>query len=68
MKFKVELTFVDGKGYLAYVPGLPGCVAQGNSLDEVTAGIRDAIELYLRALNDDPGARTPDTQIIEVAL
>ncbi len=33
--------------YVASVPQLPGCHTQGRSLDEVTARIREAIELCL---------------------
>ena len=36
----------DG-GYSAYVPDLPVCFTVGDTLDEVKANIRSAIELYL---------------------
>jgi len=36
----------DG-GYVASVPALPGCVSQGDSRAEVSANIREAIELYI---------------------
>ena len=41
----------DG-GFIAHVAELPGCISQGDSLPEVRANIREAIELYLE---DDPG-------------
>ena len=37
----------------AYVPDLPGCIAAGESKDEVLALIRDAIELHLEGLKED---------------
>lgn len=37
----------------AYVPDLPGCVAAGESKDEVLALIHDAIELHLEGLWED---------------
>lgn len=37
----------------AYVPDLPGCVAAGESKDEVLALIHDAIELHLEELRED---------------
>ena len=37
----------------AYVPDLPGCIAAGESKDEVLALIRDAIELHLERLKED---------------
>ena len=42
-----------GKGYSAYVPDLPGCVAAGASLDEVETLIHDAIEFHLEGLKED---------------
>ena len=39
--------------YGAYVPDLPGCIAPGESKDEVIALIREAIELHLEGLKDE---------------
>lgn len=40
----------DEFGYYAYCPDLEGCQTQGDSLDEVTENIIEAIELYLETL------------------
>jgi len=37
----------------AYVPDLPGCIAAGDSKDEVLSLIRDAIELHLEGLKEE---------------
>jgi predicted RNase H-like HicB family nuclease len=37
----------------AYVPDLPGCVAAGNTRDEVTQLIHEAIEFHLEGLKAD---------------
>ena len=37
----------------AYVPDLPGCVATGDSEEEVGRLIREAIELHLEGLEED---------------
>ena len=48
----------------AYVPDLPGCVAAGDTREEVERLIREAIALHLGALRDsgepmpEPGAWT----------
>lgn len=39
--------------YGAYVPDLPGCVAVGDSKEEVLALIREAIELHLEGMAED---------------
>jgi predicted RNase H-like HicB family nuclease len=40
------------QGYGAYVPDLPGCVAAGNTLDEVRDLIREAIPLHVYAMRE----------------
>jgi len=37
----------ENKVYVAYVPELPGCHTQGDSLNEVMNNMKEAIELYL---------------------
>jgi predicted RNase H-like HicB family nuclease len=37
----------EDKIYVAHVPELPGCHTQGETLEEVTQNIKEAIELYL---------------------
>ena len=37
----------------AYVPDLPGCIAVGESRDEVLTSIHDAIELHLEGLKEN---------------
>ncbi len=41
----------DG-GYSVWVPSLPGCCSQGESLEEASNNIREAIELYLEETSD----------------
>jgi len=38
--------------YGAYVPDLPGCVAVGETLQEVEALIREAIQFHLEGLRE----------------
>jgi predicted RNase H-like HicB family nuclease len=42
-----------GTNLAAYVPDLPGCVATGESEEEVGRLIREAIELHLEGLEED---------------
>ncbi|MCC6679641.1 MAG: type II toxin-antitoxin system HicB family antitoxin [Phycisphaeraceae bacterium] len=39
--------------YSAYVPDLPGCVATGQSVDEVRDNLRQAIVMHLEGLRAD---------------
>ncbi len=34
-------------GFWAEVPALPGCVTQGETMEEVKANVREAVELWL---------------------
>ncbi|MBJ7597634.1 MAG: type II toxin-antitoxin system HicB family antitoxin [Candidatus Dormibacteraeota bacterium] len=46
------LVIIEGSGdsYSAYVPDLPGCVAAGNTVQEVEELIREAIPLHIESL------------------
>ena len=46
------------KNYSAYVPDLPGCVSVGDTVEEVKAEIREAIEFHLDGMRQD-GLPTP---------
>ncbi|MCC6155846.1 MAG: type II toxin-antitoxin system HicB family antitoxin [Candidatus Hydrogenedentes bacterium] len=39
--------------YSAYVPDLPGCIATGESIDEVETLIRDGIRFHIEGLIED---------------
>ena len=47
MKFTVILSPEADGGYSVVCPAIPGCVSQGDSLEEVLANIREAILLCL---------------------
>lgn len=34
-------------GYSVWVPSLPGCASQGETIEEALSNIKEAIELYL---------------------
>ena len=52
MKLKVVLEKSD-EGYTAYVPSLPGCISEGNTIDDAIENITEAIELYLEPVDDE---------------
>ena len=53
MRFKVVLEPSDEGGYTVYVPSLPGCISEGETVEEALRNIREAIELYLEPVDDD---------------
>ena len=53
MRLKVVLEPSDEGGYTVYVPSLPGCISEGDTIDEALANIGEAVELYLEPVEDD---------------
>jgi predicted RNase H-like HicB family nuclease len=57
------------KSFGAYVPDLPGCIAAGESREEVLTLIREAIEFHLEGLKEE-GQSIPDpsssSEVVEV--
>ncbi|NJL09242.1 MAG: type II toxin-antitoxin system HicB family antitoxin [Calothrix sp. SM1_7_51] len=53
MKLKVVLEPSDEGGYTVYVPSLPGCISEGEDIDNALVNIQEAIELYLEPLDDE---------------
>jgi predicted RNase H-like HicB family nuclease len=54
MRLKVVLEASDEGGFTVYVPSLPGCISEGETEEEALKNIREAIELYLEPVEDDP--------------
>jgi predicted RNase H-like HicB family nuclease len=54
MSYKVSIVIEkDEYGYFAYSPELEGCQTQGDSLEEVIANAKEAVELYLETLSGE---------------
>lgn len=53
MKFKVVLEPSDEGGFTVYVPSLPGCISEGETIEQALANIQEAIALYLEPIEDD---------------
>ena len=57
-------------GYAAYAPDLPGCIAAGDTLAEVTDLMHTAIEMHLEGMREagEPVPRpTTWAELVEVA-
>ena len=68
MKHTYTIILIPGEddegGYWVRVPGLPGCVTEGDTLEEAISNAKEAVEGYLLSLADrdipipDEGDRT----------
>ena len=69
MKFKVVLEPSEEGGYTVYVPGLPGCISEGDTKEEAIRNIKEAIKLYLEPVEDDLVTfGQKDTEVVELIL
>jgi predicted RNase H-like HicB family nuclease len=53
MRIRVLLESSDEGGYTVYVPSLPGCISEGETVEDALTNVREAIELYLEPVEDD---------------
>lgn len=64
MKYAVVIE--KGKtSYGAYVPDLPGCIAAGETRDEVVKLIQEAIEFHIDSLKEDGQPIPPPSSSVE---
>ncbi|HEX3229102.1 MAG TPA: type II toxin-antitoxin system HicB family antitoxin [Pyrinomonadaceae bacterium] len=70
MKYRVLIEQDEDGIFVAEVPSLPGCVTQGQTREEATANIREAIALYLESLaaHDEPIPPPITEELVEVGV
>jgi predicted RNase H-like HicB family nuclease len=49
MNVKIVVHEAEEGGFWAEVPALPGCASQGETMDELLANMREAIQAWLEA-------------------
>jgi predicted RNase H-like HicB family nuclease len=52
VKYAIVIEKAEGN-YSAYAPDLPGCVAVGDTLEEVEEAMREAIEFHLDGMQEE---------------
>jgi predicted RNase H-like HicB family nuclease len=67
MKIKVVVHEAEEGGFWAEVPAIPGCVSQGESMEELMANIQDAIEVCLSVDIAEP-TKTGTERVLEIAV
>lgn len=70
MKYRVLIEQDEDGVFVAEVPSLPGCISQGNTREEATANIKEAIMLYLESLeaHDEPVPPPITEELVEVGV
>jgi predicted RNase H-like HicB family nuclease len=67
MRIRVIVHKAEEGGFWAEVPSIPGCATQGETMEEIEANIREAIEGCLSVDVEEPVLQL-DGQVIELAL
>jgi len=57
-------------GFSAEVPALPGCYTDGDTIEEIKANLKEAIQLYLEVSDEEmSGMHLPEgSRVLEVAV
>ena len=67
MNLKAIVHQAEEGGYWAEVPALPGCITEGDTIEELESNLEDAIQGWLEVANDNHTVEN-DTQILEIAV
>lgn len=59
------VVYQEDNGYWAKVPSLPGLYTQAETLEELEANLREAVELYL---SDETESPQEQGQVMEIAV
>jgi len=65
LSFSVIYESAPEGGYVAYVPVLPGCHTQGETLEEAEKNIKEAILVYLESLFSHKESFPRETRILQ---
>lgn len=67
MNVKAIIHKAEEGGFWAEVPSLPGCMTQGETMEEVKAHLVEAVELWLEAGEPDE-VGNEENQILELTV
>jgi predicted RNase H-like HicB family nuclease len=67
MNMRAIIHQAEEGGFWAEVPALPGCVSQGETIEEIRSNIREAVKLWLDCA-DQPETLSKQDQIMEFAV
>jgi len=67
MKIRAIIHPAEEGGYWAEVPALPGCITEGDTMEEVMANLKDAMVGWLDVANSREPIASTD-KIVEIAV
>jgi antitoxin HicB len=66
--YKIHLHKEAEVGFMVTVPVLPGCITQGDDIDDAIAMAKEAIELYIEELKERGEDIPDDSNTLEYSL
>ncbi len=67
MKYAIVIEHAPGSNYSAYVPDLPGCIATGESVEEIKRLMKEGIEFHLEGMRLDGEPIPEPTTLVDYA-
>jgi len=67
MKIRAIVHPAEEGGYWAEVPALPGCITEGDTIEEVIINLKDAMVGWLEVANSREAIASTD-QVVEIAV
>ncbi|MGI9558867.1 MAG: type II toxin-antitoxin system HicB family antitoxin [Thermodesulfobacteriota bacterium] len=64
MKLKIVLEPSEEGGFTVTVPGLPGCISEGDNREKAIANAKEAIDLYLEPEEDELPVSAKSEEVI----
>ncbi len=68
MNIKAVVHEAEEGGFWGEIPALPGCVSQGETVDELMENLREAVRAWFASFEPDDGTRPEQGRIVELAL
>ena len=68
MNVRIVVHEAEEGGFWAEVPALPGCVSQGETMAELLANMREAIQAWLDAEPPDVAGQVEPRQVVELSV
>jgi len=65
-EFDVVIVEDEKSGYMAFVPALPGCHTQGETLGDLINNAKEAIELYVETLTEEEKKRLLRQRVVGI--
>ncbi len=67
MQIKAIVHPAEEGGYWAEVPALPGCITEGDTMEEVINNLQDAIQGWISVANESQRGDA-NSKVIEIAV